>query len=47
MIANFFNVTLLENTRTTFNIPNSTYYIHVESREKLSNPGGGRHHPLE
>lgn len=36
MIANFFNVTLLENTRTTFNIPNSTYYIHVESREKLS-----------
>lgn len=35
MIANYFNVTLLKSTRTTFDIPNSTYYIHVESKDKL------------
>lgn len=36
MIADNFNVTLLEFTRTTFETPNSTYYIHVESKDKLN-----------
>lgn len=35
-IANFFNVTLLESTRTTFKVSSSTYFIHVESKDKLS-----------
>ena len=46
MIANYFNVSLLEQTRTRFNTSDSTFFIHVESKEKLSNPGGGRHPPL-
>ena len=36
MIANYFNVNLLEQTRTKFNTSDSTFFIHMESKEKLS-----------
>jgi hypothetical protein len=36
IIADFFDVVLLESTRTTFKTSNSTYYFHVESKDKLS-----------
>jgi hypothetical protein len=36
MIADFFDVALLESTRTTLKTSNSTYYFHVESKDKLS-----------